>query len=66
MSAALAKPELIPVGLIKTIGETGPMYEVLGPAPRGPKGAMVHIRVFFTEEELDYPVADMLEDPVKP
>ena len=42
------------------------MYEVLGDAPRGPKGDMVRIRVFFTDEELDYPLADMLSDPVKP
>jgi hypothetical protein len=64
--AALAQPDLIPVGVFKTFGETGPMYEILGSAPRGPKGAMVRIRVFFTEEELDYPLADMLADPVKP
>ena len=66
MSAALAKPEPIPVGAIKTFGHWGPMYEVMGPAPEGPKGAMVHIRVFFTEEELDYPLTEMLEDPYKP
>jgi hypothetical protein len=64
--AALAQADLIPVGLIKTFGETGPMYEVLGSAPRGRKGEMVHIRVFFTDEELDYPLAEMLADPVKP
>lgn len=66
MSAALAKPEPLPIGVIKTFGEYGPMYEVIGPAPRGPKGEMVHIRVFFTEEELDYPLEDMLADPLKP
>ena len=64
--AALAQPVLIPVGVFKTFGETGPMYEVLGSAPRGPKGEMIHIRVFFTGEELAYPLADMLADPVKP
>jgi hypothetical protein len=64
--AALAQPDLIPVGVFKTFGETGPMYEVLSPAPRGPKGEMVRIRVFFTGEELDYPLADMLADPLKP
>ena len=66
MSAALAKPEPIPVGVLKTFGPWGPMYEVLGSAPPGPKGKMVRIRVFFTEEELDYPLADMLADPLKP
>ncbi len=66
MSAALVKPEPIPTGAIKTFGAYGPMYEVMGPAPDSPKGQMVHIRVFFTEEELDYPLAQVLEDPYKP
>lgn len=66
MAAALAKPEPLPIGVVKTFGEFGPMYEVLGDAPRGPKGEMVRIRVFFTEEELDYPLSSMLADPVKP
>jgi len=64
--AALAQPDLIPVGVFKTFGETGPMYEILGSAPSGSKGEMVSIRVFFTGEELAYPLADMLADPVKP
>jgi len=66
MSAALAQPAGIPVGVIKTFGEFGPMYEILGPALRGPKGEMVAIRVVLSGEELDYPVADMMEDPVAP
>ena len=32
MSAALAKPEPIPVGGIKQFGPYGPEYEVVGPA----------------------------------
>lgn len=66
MSAALANPEPVPIGAIKTFGDYGPMYEVLGPAPCGIKGEMVHIRVLFTDEELDYPMADMFADPLKP
>ena len=66
MSAALAKPTPIPIGVIKTFGETGPMYEVLGPAPLGRKGQMIAIRVVLSGEELDYPLADMLEDPIAP
>ena len=65
MSAALAKPEPLPIGALKTFGETGPMYEVVGPGPRGPKGEMAHIRVVLTQEELDYPVVDMVDDPYK-
>jgi hypothetical protein len=66
MAAALAKPEPIPFGVIKTFGEQGPMYEVLGTAAWGTKGEMAHIRVLATGEELDYPFNDMLEDPIKP
>ncbi len=66
MAAALAQPALIPVGTIKSFGETGPMYEVLGSAPRGKKGEMVAIRVVLSGEELDYPLADMLDDPLVP
>jgi hypothetical protein len=64
--AALAQPVAIPVGVIKSFGETGPMYEVLGPAPRGRKGEMIAVRVVLSGEELDYPLADMLEDPLVP
>jgi Family of unknown function (DUF5397) len=54
------------VGVIKTFGERGPMYEVLGPAPRSERGEMVAIRVVLSGEELNYPLADMLADPVVP
>jgi hypothetical protein len=54
------------VGTIKTFGERGPMYEVLGPAPRSERGEMVAIRVVIGGEELDYPLVDMLADPVAP
>jgi len=64
--ATVTGPEPIPVGAIKTFGEQGAVYEVLGPAARGPKGQMVRVRVLFTEEELDYPLSDMLNDPRKP
>jgi hypothetical protein len=62
-------PTLAPneiVGAIKTFGEYGPMYEVLGTAPRSERGEMVAIRVVLSGEELNYPLADMLADPVAP
>ncbi len=65
MASAITQPAAIPVGVLKTFGEYGPMYEVLGPAPRGPKGEMVAIRVFHSGEELDYPLEDVLADPLK-
>jgi hypothetical protein len=44
------------VGAIKSFGEYGPMYEVLGPAPRSERGEMVHIRVVIGGEELADPL----------
>jgi hypothetical protein len=54
------------VGTIKRFGESGPMYEVLGTAPSGRKGEMVAVRVIPVGETLDYPLADMLADPLVP
>ncbi len=56
----------IPVGTIKKFGELGPMYEVLGTAPSSRKGEMVTVRVIPAGETLDYPLADMLADPLVP
>jgi hypothetical protein len=64
--AAAAQPVSTPVGTYRTFGEFGPMYEVIGSAPRGPKGEMVAIRVFHSGETLDYPLADVLADPLVP
>lgn len=66
MAAAQVKPEPLPIGSIRNFGPYGPMYEVLGPAAPGRKGEMVAVRVVLTGEEFDYPLADMLADPVKP
>jgi hypothetical protein len=62
--AAAAQPGLIPVGVFKQFGEYGPVYEVLGPAPAGPKGEMVAIQVIPSGETLDDPPVDMLGDPL--
>jgi hypothetical protein len=66
MAATVAQSLEIPVGTIKSFGPTGPMYEVLGPAPQGRKGEMVAVRVVLTGETLDYPLADVLTDPLVP
>lgn len=47
----------------QTFGETGPMYEVLGP---GATEGTVAIRVFDTGEELDYRIDRALDDPEAP
>jgi hypothetical protein len=54
------------VGIIKSIGETGPIYEVLGSAPSSKKGMMVSIRIIHGGETLDYPLITMLSDPLVP
>jgi hypothetical protein len=66
MAATATQSLAIPVGVIKSFGEYGPMYEVLGPAPRGPKGEMVSVRVIHGGETLSYPMQDMLADPLVP
>jgi hypothetical protein len=63
MSAALAHPAAIPVGVIKQFGPTGPEYEVLGPAEPEDGEQMVRIILVRTGEELDYPLKAVLEEP---
>ena len=63
--AAQPQPEIAHwVGSIKTVGQYGPMYEVLGPAGHSAKGeALVSIRVVSTDEVTDYEFEDMMTDP---
>jgi hypothetical protein len=49
------------VGSFRSFGALGPVYEVIGLVPG--TGA-VRLRVLESGEELDYPVADLLDDPV--
>ena len=66
MAAASIQMAVIPTGIVKSFGAYGPIYEVLGPAPDSSKGKMIAIRVLLSGETLDYPVADMVLDPVIP
>ncbi len=63
--AAQPQPAISPwTGTLKTFGEYGPMYEVLGSVGAGPNGQeMVSIRVFGTGEVLDYSVDELKSDP---
>jgi hypothetical protein len=63
MSAALAKPLPIPVGVIKQFGPYGPEYEVLGPAAPENGEEMVNIVIVRTGEELTYQLEAVLADP---
>ena len=62
MSAALSSPAPEGVDLVGTFhrfGEAGPAYEVLSIAGEG----QVRIMVLESGETLDYPVAEVREDP---
>ena len=52
------------VGSIRRFGLEGPAYEVVGLALSSTAGApQMRIHVLESNEELDYPVADVLRDP---
>jgi len=57
----------LPPGLIGTwrrFGAFGPVYEVVGAgAKRGDGERMARVRVVETGEELDYRLAELLDDP---
>lgn len=54
------------VGSIRRLGLVGPAYEILGPAVPGPAGeAQMRIHLFESDEEVDYAVADILNDPLE-
>jgi hypothetical protein len=63
MSAALAQPAAIPVGVIKQFGPYGPEYEVLGSAAPEDGEQMVKIVLIRTGEELTYPLSAVMEEP---
>ena len=50
------------IGTWRRFGTTGPVYEVIAAgAPRQPP--TMRIRVLETGEEIDYAVAELLDDP---
>jgi hypothetical protein len=55
------------IGTVKTFGDYGPMYQVTGAAPASADGKpKVQIIVIESGETLDYDLAAVLADPVKP
>lgn len=53
------------VGTVRRLGRNGPPYEVIGRAQARPDGsAQLRIRSVESGEELDYPVTDVLRDPL--
>lgn len=61
--AALAKPEPLPIGLVKQFGPYGPEYEILGYAEPEDGKARIHIVLVRTGEETTYGYKAMMEDP---
>jgi hypothetical protein len=53
------------VGTMRRFGLVGPAYEVLGPAEMNSGEAAMRVHVFESGEEFDYPVRDILTDPVE-
>lgn len=54
------------VGTIRRLGLVGPAYEVIGPAAPGLDGEpQMQIHLFESDEEVDYAVADILNDPLE-
>ena len=54
------------VGSFRRIGLIGPPYEVLGPAPSSDAGqARMRIHLFESNEDVDYPVEEILKDPIE-
>ena len=54
------------VGSIRRFGLAGPPYEVVGPAASSATGeTRMRARLLESSEDIDYPVEDILNDPVE-
>ncbi len=51
------------VGTFRRIGNAGPVYEILGQHTQNGE-ALARILVIKSGEETDYPIDELLEDPV--
>ncbi|MBF0336573.1 MAG: DUF5397 family protein [Nitrospirae bacterium] len=54
------------VGTWRRFGEIGPVYEIIRAGKVSPDGRrFMRIKVLESDEEVDYPLADILEDPLE-
>lgn len=54
------------IGSIRRFGLAGPPYEVVGMAPSSEAGeARMRVHLLESNEDVDYPVEDILNDPVE-
>lgn len=53
------------VGTVRRIGRNGPPYEVIGnAAPTDDGRKQMQIHMIESDEDLDYPIEDILRDPL--
>ena len=66
-SQTVITPEFLSAELVGTWRRfvlVGPVYEIVGVGDKLPNGdSLMHIRVLESGEELDYSLADILDDP---
>ncbi len=61
--AALPEPRSL-IGSWRRFGAVGPVYEIVGVTePKAADRPRMRVRVLETGEELDYPLAEILDDP---
>jgi hypothetical protein len=69
MANAQTHPVTLPqpgnlVGTWRRFGTVGPVYEIIGSGDNLASGdRLMRVRVVETGEELDYPLAEILDDP---
>ena len=52
------------VGSIRRLGLVGPAYQIVGPATPAASGeAQLRIHLLESDEDVDYPLDDVLRDP---
>ena len=52
------------VGSIRRLGLAGPAYQVVGPTAQSPSGeTQMRIHLLESDEDVDYPLDDLLRDP---
>lgn len=60
----MTKMEIL-VGTVRRIGRNGPPYEVMGNGPPASDGKkQMRIHMIESDEDLDYPVEDIMRDPL--
>jgi hypothetical protein len=54
------------IGACKTIGPIGPPYQVIGPSQNGDGLTLARIVLLESGREEDYPIDDLIADPLAP